>query len=173
MLCKLSNESNTGILSLERIKEIPGYPGDERIEKGPVVVIECDQDIPCNPCEDICPEGAITVGDPITNLPKVDPDKCNGCIVCISICPGLCMFVVDKHYTEDESLVYLPYEILPLPEKGDRVKGCDRKGEAVCDAVVEKVLKGKKLQKTSIIAIRVPKEHVHTVRGICLEEQLV
>jgi Fe-S-cluster-containing hydrogenase component 2 len=168
MLDKLPNDSDDGILPLERIKQLPGYPGEERIERGPVVIIECDEDIPCNPCEDICPEGAITVGEPITNLPRIDPDKCDGCIVCISICPGLCMFVVHKNYSEMESLIYLPYEMYPLPEKGSVVHGCDRRGEVVCRARVEKVMKARKLQKTAVVAVAVPKTHFETVRAIRL-----
>jgi Fe-S-cluster-containing hydrogenase component 2 len=168
MLDKLPNDSDDGILSIERIKELPGYPGEERIEKGPVVIIECDEDIPCNPCEDICPEGAIDVGEPITNLPRIDPDKCDGCIVCISICPGLCMFVVHKNFSDTESLIYLPYEMYPLPEKGSVVDGCDRRGELVCKVRVEKVMKAKKLQKTAVVAVSVPKKHFETVRAIRL-----
>ena len=163
---RLPNDGDEGILSLERIRAIPGYPGPDRIEKGPVVVIECDQDIPCNPCEDICPRGAIAVGEPITNLPRIDPDKCDGCIVCISICPGLCMFVVHKNYNEKESLIYLPYEMHPLPEKGSLVDGCDRKGERVCAARVEKVVKSGKLDKTAIVAVAVPKAFFEIVRAI-------
>jgi Fe-S-cluster-containing hydrogenase component 2 len=167
---KLPNTSDDGILPLERIKTIPGYPGDERIEKGPVVVIECDEDIPCNPCEDICPRKAITVGEPITNLPRIDPVKCDGCIVCISICPGLCMFVVHKNYSKTESLIHIPYEMHPLPKKGMVVNGCDRRGERVCDARVEKVIESKKLNKTSIVAVAVPKAYFETVRAIRFEE---
>jgi Fe-S-cluster-containing hydrogenase component 2 len=166
MVERLPNDGDDGVLTLERIKSLPGYPGEERLSRGPVVVIECDEDIPCNPCEDICPCGAITVGDPITNLPKIDPDTCDGCIVCISICPGLCMFVVYRDYNESESLIYIPYEMLPLPEKGSIVDGCNRKGEPVCKVRVEKVIKSKKLQKTSVIAIAVPKNFFEDVRSI-------
>jgi len=166
MLDKLFNTSNDGILSIKRIKQLLGYPGTERFEKNPVVVIECDQDIPCNPCEDICPERAIAVGTPITNLPSVDTNKCNGCTMCISICPGLCIFVVHKNYNSTESLVYLPYEMLPLPEKGMIVEGCDRKGEPVCKARIERVIKGKKLQKTAVVAVAIPKEYFEIVRAI-------
>jgi Fe-S-cluster-containing hydrogenase component 2 len=166
MLHKLSNTSNDGILSIERIKGLPGYPDAARFEKGSIVVIECDEDIPCNPCEDICPQKAITVGTPITNLPIIDTDKCNGCIMCITICPGLCIFVVNKNFSDTESLVYLPYEMTPLPEKGMVVNGCNRKGEAVCKARIEKVLKGKKAQKTAIVAVAIPKEYFETVRAI-------
>jgi len=168
MLDKLPNDSNDGVLSLERIRALPGYPGKDRFDEGPVVVIECDEDIPCNPCEDICPEGAITVGEPIINLPCINPDKCNGCIVCISICPGLCMFVVHKNFSATESLIYIPYEMHPVPEKGSIVKGCDRKGEFACDARVEKTILIKKLRKTAILAIAVPKRYFEIVRAIKL-----
>jgi Fe-S-cluster-containing hydrogenase component 2 len=166
MLNKLPNDSNDGILTLKRKKEIPGYPGEEAFEKGSTVVVECDEDIPCNPCEDICKKGAITVGNPITNLPKVDPNKCNGCALCVTICPGLCIFVVNKNYTDTESLIYIPFELSPLPEKNQIVKGCNQKGEQVCDARVEKVIKPKKINKTAIIAVAVPKEFYGTVRNI-------
>ena len=106
------------------------------------------------------------VGEPITNLPEIDPDTCDGCIICISICPGLCMFVVHRDYNESEALVYIPYEMHPLPEKGSVVDGCNRKGETVCSVRVEKVIKSKKLQKTSVVAVAVPKKFFEDVRSI-------
>jgi hypothetical protein len=36
MLEKLPNESGDGVLTLKRIRELPGYPGEERFERGPV-----------------------------------------------------------------------------------------------------------------------------------------
>ena len=136
MLKKLPNYRNDGILTLEMIRKIPGYPGKGAFEKGTVAVVECGEDIPCNPCEDICPKGALTVGEPITNLPRVDAEKCNGCAICITICPGLCIFVVNKNYNDNESLILIPYEMLKLPMKGQVVKGCNSKGDPVCDARV-------------------------------------
>jgi len=47
-------------------------PARDRLAKGPVAVIECVQNIPCNPCEAACPARAITVGQPITALPVLD-----------------------------------------------------------------------------------------------------
>ena len=64
-----------GVLTKEVLNQIPGYKMDAvRAAKGPVVVIECAENIPCNPCETSCPKGAISVGEPITNLPVVDPE---------------------------------------------------------------------------------------------------
>ncbi len=166
MLNKLPNDGNDGIIILKRKKEIPGYPGEEAFERGPVVVVECDEDIPCNPCEDICKKGAITVGTPITNLPKVDPNKCDGCALCVTVCPGLCIFMVNKNYSDAESLIYIPFELSPLPEKRQIVKGCNSKGEPICDARVEKVIKPRKTNKTAMVAIAVPKKFYEIVRAI-------
>ena len=45
---------NTGYLEFEELNEIQKLPSKERYEKGPVAVIECVQEIPCNPCEAAC-----------------------------------------------------------------------------------------------------------------------
>jgi Fe-S-cluster-containing hydrogenase component 2 len=101
-----------GVLSFREVTQCPGWPGDEIIEEKRVALLECVEDIPCNPCEFICPKGAITVGSPITNLPVIDGNKCDGCLLCISICPGLVIFVLEKNYTDTLSTVSLPYELL-------------------------------------------------------------
>ena len=47
--------SYTGIPSEEELKNCFGIPSEERMKKGRVAVIECVQEIPCNPCEGTCP----------------------------------------------------------------------------------------------------------------------
>jgi Fe-S-cluster-containing hydrogenase component 2 len=157
-----------GVLSLDEVKACPGWPGDDIVEQKRVAVLECVEDIPCNPCEVDCPKGAIVVGTPITNLPVIDGSKCDGCNLCIAMCPGLAIFVVEKNYTESLSTVSLPYELLPLPNKGDRVKALDRKGDYVCDAMVLRVLKAKRYDKTAIVTIEVDKKYFNDVRSIKL-----
>jgi ferredoxin len=109
----------TGIPSEQELQDSPGYPKPEDFEKGPIAVIECVQEIPCDPCETACRQGAIVVGEPITNLPYFDADKCTGCGLCIASCPGQAIFVVHLHYSDEESLVTFPFEYLPLPQVGD------------------------------------------------------
>jgi len=100
----------------------------------------------------------------MNDLPEIDFELCNGCGVCVSKCPGLAIFVVDQTYSEKAALVKIPYEFLPLPEKGEVVDALDRKGETVGKARVVDVLKFK--DKTCVINIAVPKELSMDIRNI-------
>jgi Fe-S-cluster-containing hydrogenase component 2 len=155
-----------GVLIQEEIRGCPGWPGNDIIEKKKVAVLECVEDIPCNPCETVCPVGAIRVDSPITNLPIIDGDKCTGCNLCIPICPGLAIFVLEKNYSADQSAISIPYELIPIPKRGDIVMALNRKGEKVCDATVIKVLKSKKFDRTNVITVAVDKEYCNEVRQI-------
>src|SRR5665647_790121 len=127
----------TGAFGAEEKNKV--LPPTERTARGPVAVIECVQEIPCNPCEKACPFGAIEVGPDITQLPRLDLDKCQGCGLCLSKCPGLAIFLVDASKSETEALVMMPYEYLPLPAAEDIVDGVDRTGRFVAKARVVKV----------------------------------
>jgi bacterioferritin-associated ferredoxin len=106
----------------------------------------------------------------INDTPVVDFDKCNGCGVCLSNCPGLAIFIIDETYSDTEALVKLPYEFLPLPALGDTVSATDRAGETVCDALVVGVINTKANDRTPAISIAVPKNLSMTVRGFRLKE---
>jgi Fe-S-cluster-containing hydrogenase component 2 len=155
-----------GCPTLKEIEETCGYPSAERFKKGPVVVVECVQEIPCDPCQDACPFEAIIVGDPITNLPVTDYDKCTGCGKCVAFCPGLAIFIVNKAFAPGEATIAFPHEYLPLPKKDDIVKAVNRKGEIVCDARVRLVNTASANVGTAIITLIVPLEHADDVRGM-------
>ncbi len=155
----------TGYLDYEELKACQKLPGEARFEKGPVAVIECVQEIPCNPCEAACRFGAIRIGDEITSLPELLADKCTGCGVCIAQCPGLAIFVVDKSGA-DSATVAFPYEYYPTPAKGDKVKAVNRRGEPVCDATVEKVQSPRSYDHTPVVTVRIPRKYADEVRGI-------
>jgi Fe-S-cluster-containing hydrogenase component 2 len=156
----------TGVHCEEELRASPGYPDLARLQEGGVAVIECVQDIPCNPCELACRQGAIRVGVPITNLPSLDVESCSGCGLCIAACPGLAIFVVDLNYSETEALVSFPYEYEPLPKVGDRVEALDREGETVSIARVTRVQNPPAFNRTAVVTIAVPKEHGMVVRSI-------
>jgi Fe-S-cluster-containing hydrogenase component 2 len=155
-----------GIVGLAQIRKANGYPSEERFAKGPVPIIECVEQIPCNPCETICESRLIHVGDPITNTPRLvdEAGKCGGCNRCIVVCPGLAIFIIDKTYSETEATIVIPYEQIPLPKKGDPVKGIDRAGTEVCTGSVLRVQSGQGLNHTNIVTIIVPKKHADAVR---------
>ena len=146
-----------GILGLKDLT----LPSAERLKKGPVVIIECIENIPCDPCVDICPFNAISLKD-VIDIPKVDSEECTGCGLCISICPGLAIFVVDM--SKEKAVVTIPYEFLPVPQVEDTVKALDRQGNVIGEARVIRVKKNK--DKTNTITIETDKELGMIVRNI-------
>lgn len=161
-----SSIERTGALSIDELKNSRLFPSVERFRKGPVAIVECVQEIPCNPCEEACKFNAISIGDSITNIPRVDEASCTGCGVCISKCPGLAIFVVDKTYSTDLAAVSFPHEYLPLPAIGSTVEAVNREGEVVCSARVIKVLCPKAFNHTTVITVAVPMDKADEVRGI-------
>lgn len=155
----------TGIPTDDDLEKI--IPDKKRLAKGPVVIIECFQRIPCDPCAISCKLGAIKPFKDINDSPIVDFDKCTGCGICISSCPGLAIFVIDMNYSDEKSLIKLPHEMLPLPEKGEDVYALDRAGSILGKVKVVRVLKIK--NKTNIISLEVPKSMVMKVRSIKVE----
>lgn len=143
----------------------PGFPCEQRIKKGPVAVIECVQDIPCNPCETICPRNAIKVGLPITNLPELDEDRCTGCGLCVPMCPGLAIFILNYNFNEKNASLTIPYEFLPLPEKGEKIRCLDRNGRYICIGKIIKVIPPEKNNRTSLVTFSFPKKYFDTIRS--------
>lgn len=156
----------TGAINDDELKKCKGFPPEERFKKGPVAVIECIEEIPCNPCEASCPSRAIRVGNPITNVPVLIEEKCKGCGLCVASCPGLAIFIEDHTYSDTEALVGMPYEYGYELKAGDRVKAVDREGKFVTDAIVKKVVDTVRNDRTKVLYITVPKELAHVVRGI-------
>ncbi len=145
----------TGVLTK---KELP-RPSKKQLQKG-TAVLECIQEIPCNPCVDSCPVHAISMKD-INAPPVTDFDKCIACTKCVGICPGLAIFVVKVK--GDKAWITLPYEFLPVPKVGDTVKAVDRTGMIRGDALVTRVVKS---GKTMVITVQVDSSLAMDVRHI-------
>ena len=155
-----------GIISLEVIKELGLFPPEERLKKGPVVLIECPEKIPCNICVSACPFGAISM-DSIIDIPKVDWDKCTGCATCVALCPGLAIFVVDLS-KEDKAYITVPHEFIPAPDVGEEVILLNKEGKRVGKGKVVRVFER---NKTYVVTVEVPKELVFEVRAIWVERR--
>ncbi len=158
----------TGVATVKQVHEV--FPSMERINKGPVAVIECYQEIPCNPCYKSCRFQAITDLSQINTIPEVIEDRCTGCGVCVYNCPGLAIMIVDGSYSEDKILFKIPYEFTPLPEKDQVVRGLNRKGEYICNAEVIRVQNTKHMDRTPVIHVLVPREYLYEFRNIEMGE---
>ncbi|RLE82391.1 MAG: ferredoxin [Thermoprotei archaeon] len=150
----------TGIVSVDDLKKLGLYPPPERLKKGPVVLVECPEEIPCDICVDACPFGVI-IKESITSIPKVLWDKCTGCGTCVAKCPGLAIFVVDISHPAKASVV-VPYEFLPRPRVGDKVVLLGRDGRRLGYGVVRDIFED---NKTLAVKIDVAREVALEVRG--------
>lgn len=150
-----------------------GYVSDDEIERFPGVthrvgihpVMECTQNIPCNPCQDACPKGCISIGENITSLPIVVEDaQCINCGMCVASCSGQAIFLVDEDCGDGTATVTLPYEFLPFPEVGAKGYALGRDGQKICEAEIVSVKNVKAYDKTALLTMRVPKEFAMKAR---------
>lgn len=144
--------------------ELSVYPGVVK-KSGIHPVIECTQNIPCNPCQDACKFGCISIGNQITTLPIVVPEAdCKNCGMCVAACSGQAIFLIDEDYDEMSGTVTMPYEFVPYPAEGAVGIGMNRAGEEVCEAMVVSVKTSPAFDKTVLLTIKVPKDKVNSVR---------
>lgn len=119
-------------------------PEGNRKEK-PFVVIDCLYGFACNPCTFACPYGAITKNS-TSDIPKVDYDKCIGCMQCVYQCPGLAIF----GYNIQKDILHLPIEY--KAEEGAEVFLIDNNGKKLGEGIIEKILI--KPNKTNIARVK-------------------
>ena len=129
--------------------EIERYPGVTH-QKGIHPVIECTQNIPCNPCQDACKKNCIKIGACITSLPVVASENC-GCSLHEDFEPGF-------------TSITIPYEFLPLPETGTVGKALSRSGEVLCDAEIVSVKSAGVFDHTHLLTMKVPNEFGYRAR---------
>lgn len=150
-----------------------GFVADDEIERFPGVthrvgvhpVMECTQNIPCNPCQDACPKHCIRIGSNITALPAVEEaSTCIGCGMCVASCSGQAIFLVDETYEDGYASITIPYEFLPLPKKGDTGSALGRNGKPVCSAEVVDVRSSVAFDHTHLVTMKVPKEYAMKAR---------
>ena len=168
---QLQNTEEGCVLSQNLLQK--GFLADDEVERFPGVsrqasvhpVIECTQNIPCNPCQDACSRHCIRIGQDITALPSVDETQtCIDCGLCVASCSGQAIFLVDEGFAEGYAAVTLPYEFLPLPKVGDTGMALGRGGQAVCEAEVVRVRTAPAFDKTCLLTIRVPSAMAMTAR---------
>lgn len=158
---------------------LKSHPGevlalDDIPQSGPVFpVMHCRQEIPCDPCANICPHGLIQLDQQeIRGLPYFDirDDKnCIACERCIAICPGLAITVVDFRKDPHQALVSIPLEFSEqYIHTGDRVPVTNIDGVRLGEYPVVRVRTLRQFSHTLIVQVQVPAEHAAKVAGIQL-----
>ena len=163
------------------LKSKPGEISHETIpnQGGIFPVLHCSQEIPCNPCTSVCPQGAIYIND--NDIRKV-PDyiarqlgkECIGCEKCVTICPGLAITLVDVRNQNRHALVTIPYEFEKGSiEKGDRVTVTDTLGEVLGEVEVVRVRSAKATDRTVLVKVSAPRNIATRIAGIRVQEKFV
>ncbi|HON18401.1 MAG TPA: FAD-dependent oxidoreductase [Salinivirgaceae bacterium] len=128
-----------------RVIEKPHMPSHDRMKK-PFVLIDCLYGFACNPCAFACPHGAITKNSSST-VPNIDFDKCVGCMICVTQCPGLAIF----GYNTEKKQLFFPVEF--EIEEGREVYIVDNYGQKMGEGILEKIIK--KPNKTHLARVNV------------------
>ncbi|RLI63939.1 MAG: sulfurtransferase [Promethearchaeia archaeon] len=163
------------IKELERKAEImkarPPLPKNREIPdkfEGIFPVFHCNQEIPCNPCTTVCPQGQIeTETEMITSLPYFKGEKnCTGCGRCVAVCPGLAITLVDFRKNPELPRVTLPYEIATeVLKKGEIVTIMDDSG-VLGEYEVKRARVLPEYPHTQLITIELPKEIAKQAIGV-------
>jgi Fe-S-cluster-containing hydrogenase component 2 len=122
-------------------------------------IIECYEDIPCNPCVTSCPVKAISMGPTIHNQPKLNPDLCIGCSICVTSCPGLAIILAKVN--DDKAFFKIAYEMNGVFEKDMIVSALNRSGEVIGEGRIISILNHPRQLKTQLIEVEVDRSLLH------------
>jgi NADPH-dependent 2,4-dienoyl-CoA reductase/sulfur reductase-like enzyme/Fe-S-cluster-containing hydrogenase component 2 len=134
-------------------------------------VIHCTQDIPCNPCTQVCPLGSIVIPDgSITSPPRFRKD-CLGCGECVIICPALAIKLVTPGIRPDTAVLMLPWEFGPdVVRPGEEVVTVDTDGKPVGLGTILGFRQREDQNRRTLLLVEVPKKDQLTVAGFRIQK---
>jgi len=157
------------------LKSRPGAVVTEDIpdeNKGVFPILHCAQEIPCNPCTSICPQGCIIIEEnDIRGLPQYVGEDCIGCEQCVAICPGLAITLVDYRDDEEYPTVTIPYEFPPETiDAGDIVTVLDTEGKVLGNVEVMRVREPRFADRALLVRVKAPWEIAKRIAGIRVQD---
>lgn len=158
------------------LKSKPGKVYERRIpekEEGVFPIINCIQEIPCNPCTTVCPKDCIKLdGDSIMNVPLYVNDACIGCEQCVAICPGLAITLVDYRKSPDYVVVTVPFEFEEgTINAGDTVTAVDINGDVLEETEVLSIKNVKINNRTPLVKLKASKKNAKNIVGIKIQKE--
>ena len=158
----------------EVLKSKPGevLAENEYMAKGNVFpVMHCRQEIPCDPCSSVCPNGLISVDrKDIRHLPEFcefDDKNCIACERCVAVCPGLAITLVDFRKDPDYPTVSIPLEFSEdYIHPDDTVSVTDVEGKVLGQFPVTRVRTLRQFSSTLVVRVQVPAAIATKVAGI-------
>ena len=139
-------------------------------------VFHCLQEIPCNPCANVCPKGLISINEAdIRHLPHFDIERIDECIACgrcVATCPGLAISLVDFRKREGKALVTLPVEQEnPNIQPGKLIEATNIDGTVLGEFLIDKIrsVAGFK-DGTRLVSFEAPAEFAKRISGFRIIE---
>ena len=133
-------------------------------------VIACNQEIPCNPCTQVCPLGSINIHDGTITSPPKFSGGCLGCGRCVLICPGLAIRLVMPGHSADSAILMMPWEFGGETVKpGEEVTTVDMEGNVVGKGVVKALRKRPDQDRRRLVLVEVPKDERMKVTGFRIQ----
>ncbi|HAZ28035.1 TPA: sulfurtransferase [Candidatus Acetothermia bacterium] len=163
------------------LKSKPGakvLPSSPPLTEGVVPVLHCCEEIPCNPCASVCPQGLIHIDpDDIRKLPEFSVPEgkaCLGCERCVVVCPGLAITLVDYRQDPERPTVTVPFEFTPDRVRiGDRVTVLDMAGAVLGHAEVAAIRAIERNDRTVLLKLRAPRAIAARIAGVRVQEPWV
>ncbi len=157
---------------LDILRKKPGPVHDFRMDtqdEGIYPIIRCIQEIPCNPCSEVCPLGSITIPTSVIEDLPAFKGECVGCGRCVAICPGLAINLVDRRYDpgKEKALVILPWEMpRGTIDPGMKVNVTGFEGEVMGQGKVVAIKGAEWQNRRQLVSLEVPWDLADGVAGI-------